>query len=337
MCLDLESRHDQVPKIPQVRLTALICARLLGYMIREAPTAEGQEDLAWEVKRCQPDADINVPFHLQQQQTDTALLELAQLYNDHLLRIFRSNKGPTPTPRSHPSAPSFDAQKAALGTFLVKTPTKDKAKENALYRDGYRCVITKKLDFASYKDDRVTSNPGDKAIVTEVAHIFSRSTNEDLKNAQKSAYAASVHAVLLRFGQIRAIEELNGPGLHRLQNLLTLDVGLHRLFDSLDLWFERSEDDPDNEYRMAGTDPIILFELPTVVAFSSPDEDEFPLPDPRYLALHAACARVAHLSGAGEYNAMILRDIEAIGVLSKDGSSDALYHALVRSVDIEVY
>ncbi|PPQ94170.1 hypothetical protein CVT25_003755 [Psilocybe cyanescens] len=321
MCLDLESRHDQVAKIQEVRLPSLICARLLGYMIREAPTAEGRNDFAREVKRCQLDPNIDMPFYLRQQRTDAALLDLAQLYNDHLLRVFHSKNSRTPTPKSHHSPPSFDAQNDVLNTSLVKTPIKDKAKENALHRDGYRCVITRRLDFASYKEKRVVSHPGDKVTVTEVAHIFARSTNEDLKHTQ----------------QLRAIEELNGPRIHRLENLLTLDVALHRFFDSLDLWFERSENDRINEYRMGGTDPIILLGLPPVVVFTTPDEYEFPVPDARYLALHAACARIAYLSGTGEYTAKILRDIETVGVLSEDGSSDVLYHALVRGVNVEVY
>ncbi|KZP20503.1 hypothetical protein FIBSPDRAFT_742124, partial [Athelia psychrophila] len=44
-------------------------------------------------------------------------------------------------------------------------------------------------------------------------------------------------------------------------------------------------------------------------------------PDPRYLKLHAACAQVAHLSGAAKYIDNILRDLEEIRVLANDGSS----------------
>jgi hypothetical protein len=75
-------------------------------------------------------------------------------------------------------------------------------------------------------------------------------------------------------------------------------------------------------------DPIIL---------TNHAANNIPLPDPRYLALPAACASVAHLSGAGEYIDKVLRDIERIGVLANDGPSDALYHALVRHRDVEVY
>lgn len=62
-----------------------------------------------------------------------------------------------------------------------------------------------------------------------------------------------------------------------------------------------------------------------------------PVPDPQYLALHAACARVAHLSGAGEYIDKVLREIEETTVLANDGGSKVLYHALVRRLDAEAY
>ncbi|EIW65116.1 uncharacterized protein TRAVEDRAFT_110998, partial [Trametes versicolor FP-101664 SS1] len=52
------------------------------------------------------------------------------------------------------------------------------------------------------------------------------------------------------------------------------------------------------------------------------------LPDPRYLRLHAACARVAHLSGAAECIAKILRE-EAIKVLASDGGSSSLLNYIL--------
>lgn len=50
----------------------------------------------------------------------------------------------------------------------------------------------------------------------------------------------------------------------------------------------------------------------------------FSLPNPTYLRIHAACCRVAHLSGAGEYMDKVLEDLEEMRVLSKDGSSARL-------------
>ena len=53
---------------------------------------------------------------------------------------------------------------------------------------------------------------------------------------------------------------------------------------------------------------------------------DYPAPDPRYLRIHAACARVAHLSAAGEYILTVLRDMETTVVLAKDGSSYTMHY-----------
>lgn len=94
--------------------------------------------------------------------------------------------------------------------------------------------------------------------VTELAHIFDRSTTEGLHDERKvltstppvlflltlplikASYASSALAVLSRFGKIDTVRELNGPGLHRLENVLTLAADIHRLFDKLHIWLERN-------------------------------------------------------------------------------------------------
>ena len=96
--------------------------------------------------------------------------------------------------------------------------------------------------------------------------------------------------------------------------------------------------DPVNYYRPAATKPYLLRGIPAQVQLTTPDPNIYPLPDPRYLALHAACARVAHLSGVTEYIKRVVRDMEDTKVLANNGGSgDVLYHALMRSVDIEVH
>ena len=53
------------------------------------------------------------------------------------------------------------------------------------------------------------------------------------------------------------------------------------------------------------------------------------LPDRRILALHATCARVAHLSGAAEFLDQLAFDIEETQVLLEDGSSAELLDAML--------
>ena len=40
------------------------------------------------------------------------------------------------------------------------------------------------------------------------------------------------------FGYNTIFDELNGSGVHRLENILTLSLDYHRDFDELKLWFE---------------------------------------------------------------------------------------------------
>ena len=56
------------------------------------------------------------------------------------------------------------------------------------------------------------------------------------------------------------------------------------------------------------------------------------LPDPDLIALHAACARVAYLSGAAEYFDMLEQDAEETTVLANDGSSAYLLRGLLNLV-----
>ena len=59
--------------------------------------------------------------------------------------------------------------------------------------------------------------------------------------------------------------------------------------------------------------------------FTSHDA-RYELPDPRYIKMHAVCARVAHMSGAGAYVNEIIDDLDKgqIQVLSENGSSGRL-------------
>jgi hypothetical protein len=60
---------------------------------------------------------------------------------------------------------------------------------------------------------------------------------------------------------------------------------------------------------------------------------QFPLPDPRYLRIHATCAQVANLSGAGECIDRVIRDLQYTDVLAPDGSSaEVLDFALMHNL-----
>jgi len=56
-------------------------------------------------------------------------------------------------------------------------------------------------------------------------------------------------------------DELNGPGVHRLENLMTLGGYECAWFDSLKLWFEST--DTPNTYMPNSTLPMYQQRIPT--------------------------------------------------------------------------
>lgn len=68
-----------------------------------------------------------------------------------------------------------------------------------------------------------------------------------------------------------------------------------------------------------------------IPGFPRPPPEYLPLPDPRFLALHAACCKVAQMSGAAEYVDKMDRDLEEMQVLGEDGgSADVLVYAMSK-------
>ncbi|KAF9460298.1 hypothetical protein BDZ94DRAFT_1378022, partial [Collybia nuda] len=144
--------------------------------------------------------------------------------------------------------------------------------------------------------------------------------------------AGSTWTILERFGYGSILQELNGSGVHRLENILTLLSDVHDRFERLELWFE--ETSTEHQYNIGAIDPEEVFEfsrLPRQVKFET-EHHNMALPSSIYLKLHAVCAKIAHLSGAGEYIEKFQRDLEQTDVLASDGSSTELLHDALLSL-----
>ncbi|KAJ3753921.1 hypothetical protein EV360DRAFT_52612, partial [Lentinula raphanica] len=254
--------------------------------------------------------------------------------------LVKKYKGRTPASSDHPSRPSFDRDR-----------------DNALYRDGYKCVVTGRYDHSDPDMTEEKSEIGGGAVHTRLAHIVPDSTYFTLDDTKKvlltpfnlsiadhlcqKKYAASVLAVLQRFGY--DVEKINGDKVHSLHNVMTLEMNTHDWFDCLGIFFEKTvsccssiiwrlgTQNTVNCYQVLALDKTIK-RRPTTAIFTTPDPVLYPVPDPELLTLHATCAKVAYLSGAGEYLDKIHHDEETIGVLATDGGSfEVLNHALLQS------
>jgi hypothetical protein len=151
-------------------------------------------------------------------------------------------------------------------------------------------------------------------------------------------------------GSIQEEEEFNGAMVHCMENVMTLSIDAHYLFNKLQLWLEElvtfhicfSElvlneailQPTPHTYRVKAIFPVRYLGIPETVTFTTPDSVHLPLPSPRYLHLHAVCARVVQLSGAGPYMQTILQDMDDMDdmcALESDGSSaDVLESSLMK-------
>ncbi|KJA18783.1 hypothetical protein HYPSUDRAFT_69697 [Hypholoma sublateritium FD-334 SS-4] len=309
---------------------ALVFPRCLGYLILELPHEAG-EVVAHEVVDCHASFD--------------RMRSLSLFYIDHLIRLFRQSKGPTPAPSEHPSRPSFEMHRNFFNEAVEPAPASHQAaKKSALRRDGYRCVVTGQADRTSVESmqpaDLQKYNLDDNSVVTitNYCHIFPPSTNRFDQNdpaEKKKKYAGSVWSIIESFSHIDMLSELNSESIHHLQNGFTMHSQLHTLFDDLNLWFEHVAG-LDNTYKVCFLSlrdhrSFLSTSQSHTITFTSTDPS-LPLPNPDYLRLHAAVCRVAHMSGAAGYLDLEDRKVEKLKVLACDGSSADLLSSCLAHV-----
>jgi len=83
-------------------------------------------------------------------------------------------------PQSHSTAKKHVSIALSIHEFSL-TPT-----DQALFRDGYRCVITGKYDISSVMvikelEEKLNADRSLKTDGTQCAHIFAESTNKDIE------------------------------------------------------------------------------------------------------------------------------------------------------------
>ncbi|KAL7280247.1 hypothetical protein ACG7TL_006667 [Trametes sanguinea] len=138
--------------------------------------------------------------------------------------------------------------------------------------------------------------PNEMITITQCCHIFPDALGDISRTraGSKEHAVASVWTFLDRFGYQDVCEELMGA---------TAGANLHRLENILTL----------------ESNAHVLFDR-LDLWFEAVEGQ-----------LHAACCRIAHMSGAADYVDLIFREMEEIGVLAEDGTTaDVLTFALHR-------
>ncbi|KJA13903.1 hypothetical protein HYPSUDRAFT_470268 [Hypholoma sublateritium FD-334 SS-4] len=113
---------------------------------------------------------------------------------------------------------------------------------------------------------------------------------------------------------------------------MTMVPGFHRLFDELMVWLTKTRE--ENKYRLEAASPLTLRGYPEYVTFTTPDPVKFPVPSPTYLAIHAACAEVAHLSSAAECIDRFYRDMGEGTTLDPGGASANILEEAIRELQV---
>ncbi|PBK78541.1 hypothetical protein ARMSODRAFT_1078079 [Armillaria solidipes] len=270
-------------------MTPQMAGRLLGYMLLEAPTAEGRDNVTFEIASCSGD--------------ETRLKQLAQLYAKVYIQTFKANDGRTLNDMDESSDSSDDEDYTPPSSM---EETHWETKQNASKRDRRQCILSRYYD-VQYMDDLNYFEPKHPLLsvsdpfgfVREARIIPKRQTDiSDGKKQGKHEYSTRASNILSRFGKTDIFEELN---VDDLSNMMTLNSSIHESFDALYMCLTAIEGRP-NAYKIEAFHSGALYMIPeNPVTFTTPDEKSLPLPSPALLALHRACVRVAHLSGAGSY------------------------------------
>ena len=119
---------------------------------------------------------------------------------------------------------------------------------------------------------------------------------------------------------IDVIHLIEGTDIDRPRNAITLSLEMHRLFGNFEIFFERVDNNTADTYQIQAFHPFLVARLQFPVRrtlFSHPSIDP---PLERLLRLHSAIGHILHLSGAGEYINVILKDMED-GAVQEDGST----------------
>ncbi|KAK0447046.1 hypothetical protein EV421DRAFT_1928441, partial [Armillaria borealis] len=293
-------------------------ARTLGYLILKAPSDSGRSVVSREI--------LFVPRGAYDK-----LAELAEYWIDRLIRCFKYAKGHIPVSSSE--RPSFDGSQRMLDDLLREPPGRGTAKQKALVRDQYRCVLTGASDATSFENiPGVAQSANIRVAPAQLAHILPESMNENLHDPKKHEWATSVWTVLNRFAGVDVKQELDEVDIHNLSNVMTMCNTEHAAFNNLMIRFEATGQ--PNEYKVCARHALYINQCPPKITFTTTDPANYPVPSPRYLAIHAACALVSHLSGTGEYIDKMEREREFTTVLASDGGSAPLLERLLSLASV---
>ncbi|KAI0389441.1 hypothetical protein F5Y17DRAFT_448941 [Xylariaceae sp. FL0594] len=179
-----------------------------------------------------------------------AFLDFADhLFDNFFLPVKASaKKTPQPSPASHSAAPEAEGQ-GGQQQYVGTESRLSVLRRDCLIRDRHRCVISRRFDFAETlkgsqspggprdDDNNLLKNDPFEPNYLQVAHILPHSLTKTNKRGELDASKQSAIAILDMF-DVGVADLIQGPGMDRPRNALTLGVLFHQAFGGFQVYFE---------------------------------------------------------------------------------------------------
>ncbi|KAH9170892.1 hypothetical protein EDB89DRAFT_1218022 [Lactarius sanguifluus] len=211
-------------------------------------------------------------------------------------------------------------------------------------RERYHCAITKAFDQARArklsKEGRVGEVPNKVGqLPMEVAHIVPFLLNEfddQLISSLEITNAAQTWDMLRSWTQID-FRTLIGPNIDSPTNAIYMTTVEHATFGHFEFYLDK-EAFPDipNKYKVRMSQDgrfLTNGSKEEDVEFPTLEESSVEPPNPDYLRVHAAFAKVLHLCGVAQYMNSVELDAEMEGTLRPNGETDFGSYLQSKSLD----
>jgi len=250
------------------------------------------------------------------------LRDLALTWVSHLLFVFKANRSHSVQHNKTPSevaTPSRDHTATLMDRGVSSTDRSGAFRDQLLDRDGYQCFATGHLD----ADHPIYKNRDDVNLFVLVGcHILRRAIAVFDSQSDPEAYYSAVTT----FDILRNYANLPQSTIGDLESVIDdpsngflLDANAHTGFDRFQWCLQQTE--VANKYTIKiygnvhGIDGMTKYQTRSV-EFKDKSRQfqagkgqpsgrkrprEVPLPEPRFITIHAAITGVLHMSGAGKF------------------------------------